>query len=178
MKTNKGTSDELKKDLSTLRMDIDNLETEQQARTAYHKVALEVHPDKADPENREQVAKFTAAFQELGNCYQRVLKHIIDKMQSQGKDVIEPMNDEAVFTKEDFDKFNFPFENRGSFTVGVEDDLAEVWQDCLEEKYGEPQIVINENGTECDRMWKVMFGQKQNSDPGSCPVNHLRICLL
>ena len=68
MNTNKGTSDELKKDLSTLRMEIDNLEsmTVQQARAAYHK---------ADPENREQVANFTAAFQELGNCYQRVLKH-------------------------------------------------------------------------------------------------------
>ena len=87
MKTNKGRSDELKKDLSTLRMDIDNLEslTVQQARAAYHKVALEIHPDKADPENREQVAKFTAAFQELGNCYQRVLKYIIDRLQSQGE---------------------------------------------------------------------------------------------
>ena len=101
------------------------------------------------------MAKFTAAFQELGNCYQRVLKYIIDRLQSHDEDLIEPMNDEAVFTKEHFDKFNFPFENRGSFTVGVEDNLAELWQDCLEKTYGKPQIVINEHNTECDRMWKL-----------------------
>ena len=48
MKTNKGTTEELKKDLSSLR--IDDLEslTVQKVKTAYHKVALEVHPDKAD----------------------------------------------------------------------------------------------------------------------------------
>ena len=64
------------------------------------------------------------------------------------------MNDEAVFAKENFDKFNFPFKNQGSFT-----DRVEVWQDCLENAYGEPTIVTNPNGTECDRMWKMMYGQ-------------------
>ena len=67
-------SEQLKKDLATLKMNIDNLESlsVQQARTQYRKVALTVHPDKADPDNHEQVEEFTAAFQELGNCYQRV----------------------------------------------------------------------------------------------------------
>ena len=127
-------SEELMKDLSTLRLDAHNLNslTVKHARVAYHKAALLVHPDKADPENLEQVAEFTAAFKELGNSYQRVLKHIIDKLQSQSDVSVKPMNDEAVFAKEHFDKFNFPFENQGSFTVRVEDNLAEVWQDVLQ----------------------------------------------
>ena len=137
MKTKEGRSDELKKDLSTLRIDYDKLEilTVQEVRAAYHKVALDIHPDKADPKNKEQVAKFTADFQELGNCYQRVLKHIIENSHPQGEDPIEAMDDEALFAKEHFDKFNFPFENSGSFTVSVEDNLAEAWQDSLKYNY-------------------------------------------
>ena len=161
MKTSKGTSDELQKDISTLRLDINNLEslTVKQARNAYHKIALEIHPDKADPENAEQVAEFTAAFKELGNSYQRVLKFIVERLQAQSGDTIDPVNDEAIFAKENFHQFNFPFENNGSFTVNVEDNLAEAWQDCLESVYGEPRIFKNPNGTECDRLWKIMFGQ-------------------
>ena len=52
----------------------------------------------------------------------------------------------------------FPFENMGSFTVHVEDCLADAWQLCLESVYGAPRIVIN-NGKEGDRFWKIMFGQ-------------------
>ena len=68
--------DILKKDLSILGIVIDKLETvtAQDARVAYHKTAHEVHPDKADADNLEQVAEFTAAFQEAGNDYQRILK--------------------------------------------------------------------------------------------------------
>ena len=157
----KTSNEELIRDLTTLGMNTKNPEalTVQQVRIAYHKTALAVHPDKADHENPEQVKEFTAAFQELGNCYQRVLKHIIEKLKSQNVNISQPMNDEAVFAKENFDKFNFPNENCGSFTVNVEDELAEAWQDCLQDVYGEPRIVTNPNGTECDRMWKVMFGQ-------------------
>ena len=75
----------LKKDLSTLGIGIEKLETvtAKDARIAYHKTAREVHPDKADPENLEQVKEYTAAFQEAGNAYQRILKHVIDRLQSQ-----------------------------------------------------------------------------------------------
>ena len=66
--------EQLKKDLVTLNIDFDNLKSlsVQHARSQYHKIALTIHPDKADPENHEQVEEFTARFQELGNCYQRV----------------------------------------------------------------------------------------------------------
>ena len=48
-------SEQLKKDLATLKMNIDNLESlsVQEARTQYRKVALAVQPDKVDPDNLE-----------------------------------------------------------------------------------------------------------------------------
>ena len=77
-------SEQLEKDFATMQINIDNLESlsVHQAKIQYHKVALIIHPDKADPNNPEQVQEFTAAFQELGNCYQRVLKYIVEKLQS------------------------------------------------------------------------------------------------
>ena len=47
----------------------------------------------------------------------------------------------------------------GSFTVQVEDRLADVWQQCLKSVYGAPRVNINDKGTVCDRMWKIMFSQ-------------------
>ena len=151
--------EEIKKDLHTFGIDVSKLEslTVQEVRAAYHKLAKEIHPDRVDPADAERVAECTAAFQEVGNSYQRILKFIIDKLQKQNDD-IDSTNDEEVFAKENFGKFNFPYQNRGSFTVKVEDNLAEAWQDCLENIYGKPRIVKNDNGTETDRIWKIMFG--------------------
>ena len=64
---------------------------------------------------------------------------------------------EERFFRENFEKFNFPFANNGSFTVTIENDLANTWQECMEEELGEPRVNINQHGTECDRLWKVMF---------------------
>ena len=62
MKKTNDISEELKKDMATLRMDIENLESlsVKQAKNQYHKVALLTHPDKADPDNPKQVEEFTA----------------------------------------------------------------------------------------------------------------------
>ena len=100
----------LKKDLSTLGIGIEKLETvtAKDARIAYHKTAREVHPDKADPENLEQVKEYTAAFQEAGNAYQRILKHVIERLQSENDNAEGTANDEAIFAQENFNKFNFP----------------------------------------------------------------------
>ena len=46
-----------------------------------------------------------------------------------------------------------------SFTVRVEDKLAEVWRDALEWQYGKPRVVRTPNGVESDRFWKVEFCQ-------------------
>ena len=160
MKTTHETNDDIRKDFSTMRMDANNLEdlTVEKAKKAYRKRAAVIHPDKADPADLKQVAEFTAAFQDLGNSYQRILKYIIEKLKNQSEETDEPLNEEDIFAKENFDKFNFPFENTGSFTVLVEDNLADVWQECFECVYGAPQVVINK-GVEGDRFWKIMFGQ-------------------
>ena len=85
MKTNPETIEEIRKDLTTMKMDVNNFEelTVETAKKAYRKRAAEVHPDKADPEDLKQVAEFTAAFQELGNSYQRILKYIVEKLMNQ-----------------------------------------------------------------------------------------------
>ena len=150
----------LKKDLETFGISVNNLEslTVQEIRAAYHKLAKEIHPDRVDPGDKEKVAKCTAAFQEAGNSYQRLLKFIIDKLQKERDNTDNSANDAEIFAKENFGKFNFPFENQGSFTVKVEDYLAEAWQECLQNAFGNPSIRRNANGTECDRIWKIMYG--------------------
>ena len=88
---------------------------------------------------------------------------VVSKLKKQKDDKEDKStNDDEVFLKENFKNFNFPFENQGSFTVRVEDKLAEVSQECLGLQYGEPRIVKNANGTECDQMWKFMFGQDKH----------------
>ena len=68
------------------------------------------------------------------------------------------MDDDQKFFFDNFEKFNFPFENKGSFTVNIEDSLADIWQDCMTRLLGAPKVKINQWGTECDRTWKVEYG--------------------
>ena len=70
----------------------------------------------------------------------------------------EVVEDVDKFTKDNFKNFNFPKENKGSFTVEIENRLADNWQECLEKKYGTSKVFKNPNGTVCDRIWKYMFG--------------------
>ena len=72
-----------KKDLESFGIDAEKLDslTIEEVKIAYRKLAKEVHPDKADPADKEQVAEYTAAFQEVGNSNQRILKFLIDKLQ-------------------------------------------------------------------------------------------------
>ena len=126
---NPETNDEVKKDLANLKIDSDSLDnlTGDMVKAAYYKTALLTHPDKADPADAKQVEEFTAAFQELGNSYQRILQYLIE---NEGDNIEamkdEQMRDEALLAKEIFDKFNVPHENKGSFTVRVEDKLADL----------------------------------------------------
>ena len=148
----------IKNDLVTLGLYVTKVEslTVIEAKLAYHKKAKLTHPDKVGP-------KCTTQFQELGNAYQRILKYIIENLQSKMKDTTPVVNDEDIFVRDNFGKFNFPFENQGSFTVNVEDSLAEVWQDCLENGYGSPRIIKNSDGTEVDRIWKIRYGLGEES---------------
>ena len=103
------------------------------------------HPDKSGDEN-------TARMQEILNAYDKLE---ID-FKKKGVDIMNSDMEERFF-RENFEKFNFPFANNGSFTVTIENDLANTWQECIEEDLGEPRVSINQHGTECDRLWKVMF---------------------
>ena len=49
-----------------------------------------------------------------------------------GVDVHENDNDDERLFKDNFEKFNFPYANKGSFTIGIEDSLADTWQNCME----------------------------------------------
>ena len=48
-----------------------------------------------------------------------------------------------------FQKFNFPKENNHSFTVLIENQLADAWEEQLAEVYGDPII----NGQSDGRQW-------------------------
>lgn len=93
-----------------------------------------------------------AAFQELLDAY-----HKLRELFSGNTDIQDDIKDEEVFFRDNFERFNFPFENKGSFTVGIEDHLADIWQNCIESLLGEPKITKNAFGTECDRFWKVSY---------------------
>ena len=56
-------------------------------------------------------------------------------------------NDEDLkFFEDNFEKLNFPFENKRSFTVLIDDYLADTWQRCIENILDEPKVVIKKRG--------------------------------
>ena len=95
--------------------------------------------------------------QELLFAYDNLKDHFKQKHGVSDKEIFET-DDEEKFFRENFEKFNFPFANKGSFTVAIEDHLANTWQKCMEEILGVPKVYVNPNGTECDRSWKVLHG--------------------
>ena len=119
---------------------------------AFRKLAKKFHPDKAGDEK-------TAIFQRVKAAYDK-LKEYFDKKKAEDDLVptdVEDGDDEERFFVDNFDKFNYPFENNGSFTVGIEDWLADTWQKCLHDLLGDPKVIINDRGTECDRFWKSKY---------------------
>ena len=102
---------------------------------------------------------------EVGNCYQRIVIFIVQRLSANHDEGNKKdySCDGDIFLRKNFDKFNFPAENKGSFTVRVEDNLAKFWHDSLEWQYGKPMIVKTPNGTESDRYWKVRFGQDEQN---------------
>lgn len=132
--------------------DIDSI-TVKEVICAYRKQALHVHPDKNGPDT-------TAAFQALNNSYQRILKFVLQRRGSkeENDDAEKAENDvDEKFMNDNFESFNFPHENYGSFTVMIQHAQADSWQDCLERVFGQPIIKKNNRGTECDRYWKRSY---------------------
>ena len=67
----------------------------------------------------------------------------------------ETDDDKEVFFKDNFEQFHFPYQNKGSFTVAIENQLANTWHESISSLLGEPQVKINSWGTECDMFWKL-----------------------
>ena len=146
------TNEEIRKHLDVLKIQNNiNDVTLKDVTLAFRQLALILHPDKAGNES-------TAAFQELINAYEKVFDFFKEKHGADFDKIFENDDDQKFF-KDNFQKFNFPFENKGSFTVSIEDYLADTWQECIEILLGEPKIVKNAWGTECDRIWKVEHGK-------------------
>ena len=147
-------------DLKTLDIDV-NLKDSVTIRdviTAFRKKAKVTHPDKVGDQ-------YTAEFQDIRLAYERALKYLVKKNNADdGKTVDDVRGDEEKFAKDNFDHFNFPKRNNDSFTIVVENELADVWQESFKNLFGEP--IINKNrttGTESGRVWKIDFRHGEQS---------------
>ena len=154
--------DQFKDDLKILEIDEAKSEivTIREVIKAYRKKAFRVHPDTSGYES-------TSDFQVLSNAYERALKYLVEKHKAKKGDdtgVAESSdNDEERFTRENFDRFNFPKRNSDSFTVMIENNMADTWQECFEQLYGKPNVNKNKSsGTEAGRVWKVDLEQGEN----------------
>jgi hypothetical protein len=154
--------DQFKDDLKILEIDEAKSEiiTIREVIKAYRKKAFRVHPDTSRYES-------TSDSQVLSNAYERTLKYLVEKHKAKkGEDggVAESSeNYEERFTRENFDRFNFPKRNSDSFTVMIENNMADTWQEYFEQLYGKP--IVNKNkscGTEAGRVWKVDVEQEEN----------------
>ena len=137
---------------------------------AYKKEALKVHPDKlGEDATEEDVARATTAFQDLNNAYGMILNLVLQKAkdredQTTAEDDINCLiNDGERFMRDNFKNCNFPHENSGSFTVGIQNVQANSWQECLERVYGQPHVNKNDKGTECDRFWKFEYKYEEHT---------------
>ena len=119
--------------------------------TAFRKKAKLLHPDKVGD-------KYTAEFQDLKLAYERTLKFLVDKREDK---VDIKKEDEEKLTEDNFDLFNFPKKNTDSFTVQVENHLADLWQESFEKLFGKPTVNKNKTtGTESGRVWKLIYGEQ------------------
>ena len=148
-------------DFETLGLKADLIDTYvlKDAINSYRKKVRLAHPDKFPNASEEDKKLKTAEIQELNNAYERVLQYILEN----SKNIKDAVNDEEIFMKENFGKFNFPKENNGSFTIIIQHCDADIWQQCLGNEYGEPTIRKNNEGTICDVLWKFAYedsGQK------------------
>ena len=94
------------------------------AAIAYRRTAKVIYPDKVGSDaTADEIATATAALQALGKAYKSVINYLVDQIKQSKNEVVE---DVERFTR---DNFNFPHENNGSFTVEIENSLADTWQD-------------------------------------------------
>ena len=100
-------NEELEKCLVTLELEGNDIQqlSMKQVTAAFQRLALLTHPDKAGDESTE-------AFKAVRQAYVTIREHL---MSSTSK--TENANEEKNFFEENFETFNFPCENKGSFTI-------------------------------------------------------------
>ena len=125
MFTSEMSNEEVRKLLEVLNI-VENISnvTVHDVNKAFRKLAKVTHPDKAGDGK-------TGDFQRLLNAYDKLKDYLKEKNCMNEKEIFESDYEERFF-RENFERFNFPFQNKGSFTVGIEDNLADVWQEALE----------------------------------------------
>ena len=119
------TTDDIRKHLQVLEItdDISNV-TLNDVNRAFRRLATVLHPDKAGAES-------TPAFQELLNSCLFLRKYFKENIKEQTEKSEDDVQKETVnddddeFFEYNFEKFNVPYENKGSFTVFIEDYLAD-----------------------------------------------------
>ena len=125
---------------------------------AYRKLAKNLHPDKSGYASKEE-------FQDLGEAYEHILKLVVEGTKRNGdtgvkrneKEKQEDEETEEKFVKDNFHNFNFPTEKEGSFVVVLENDLADAWDECFKDIYGEPKVNRTRTGTETSRLWRIVY---------------------
>ena len=115
-----------------------------------------VHPDKSGYASKED-------FQELGQAYEKMLEILVNRSKEYKDTTMKKKDEEDIedpeekFVKENFQNFNFPTEKEGSFVVRVENDLADTWDECFKNIYGEPKINNTKTGAEISRLWRISY---------------------
>lgn len=104
---------------------------------SFFKLAKELHPDKHS--NDKDKEEFTLKFQAVNSAYQVILEYL-QNPENDDTDFNNSKNDESddvtKFTRDNFKNFNFPKENIGSFTIIVQNEMANNWEEVLEKVYG------------------------------------------
>ena len=111
---------------------------------AFRRVVLKVHPDKSCEDKEARTAEFV----KLKAAYEKLKVYCLVNSPSGDFE-----DDVDLFLKDNFDKFNFPCENKGSFTVKIEDYLADEWQACITSLLGNPVVANNDS----DIHWKLEY---------------------
>ena len=129
----------------------------------WRKKARMVHPDKVSEENKEEANRNMT---NLNKSLEDVLKYVQERENKKSEedisednmDVSEETNEEHIFAKEFFNRFNFPKENSNSFTIHISNSDAESWRDCFVKLYGEPTITNHKVSNKVmDRWWKFVY---------------------
>ena len=149
---------DLKIACETLGIDITHLDSFQikDVISIYRNKTRKVHPDKFNQATEEEKRRKTEEFQKLNNGYETILKYIVENGNTNTSSE-QNEDDEEAFMKNNFNNFNFPKENTGSFTVIIQHSDADTWHKCLVDIYGNPVITRNDRGTVLDTFWKFPF---------------------